>query len=271
MSAPWRGHSVPFVTSYTKEAWHHLLSRLTDQSANLAPPHWMTFNVDCLRKDQRIAQNIIHRNMPLREITSDMTTGPATTRLKVLLVGMSHRLVDSGLEMVKGGIDLTVLNSADSEDLKSRVAVAAHAHDRTDVCIILTEINHLESPGAGLNQILLHNCRLIVSVSPVYRESAAQLVNSKVDSAWPEAVISQTISLILAAAADVLNMQSHICLREWQCKGHGHLPQTVIGIVGMGRFGKCVADKAALRDMRVKYFDFERLSIDERLSHCTCA
>lgn len=112
-----------------------------------------------------------------------MTTGPATTRLKVLMVGMSHRVVHSGLEKVKGDIDLTVLNAADSGDLKSRVAAATHAHDRTDVCIILTEINHLGSPGAGLKQILLRSCRLIVSVSPGYRESAAQLVNPRIASA----------------------------------------------------------------------------------------
>lgn len=141
--------------------------------------------------------------------------------------------------------------------------------DTIDVCIILTDLNHLESPGAGLKQILLHNCRIIVSVSLGYRESASRPIDSTVDTGWSEAMLGQVASLVFATAADTFHVhnENEAWIEKWRESHLLHYPETVLGLVGMGRVGKCLANKAAFQDMRVKYFDFGRLNIDDEANY----
>lgn len=55
--------------------------------------------------------------------------------------------------------------------------------------------------------------------------------------------------------------------QEWKAVTVPDCPDMVLGVVGMGNIGKCLAEKAALSKTRVKYFDCRRLSIDEEAAY----
>lgn len=156
-----------------------------------------------------------------------------------------------------------------------------HGHRPIDACIVSVGAAHFQPFESKFLRLLLHSCRIIISISPGCRPSAVERMkrnsaaycnsnpSSSVLDTRNEATVGLAIALVLTTIQGLfhtekgywLETSSHSALLGCDTSG------IVLGIAGMGSIGKRLAEQAALHGVRIKYNDRRRLCIDDEASY----
>ncbi|KAK4075260.1 hypothetical protein Purlil1_12690 [Purpureocillium lilacinum] len=214
-----------------------------------------------------------------------MPSDRATTKLRLLVIGFGDRAVTRYAKEFErvGSCDLMarMLDAATYDELITKVPALMHGSRPIDACIVSVGVAHFQPFESKFLQLLLHNCRIVISMAPGCRSSAVERVKrnsaahcnstspSNVPNRPDEATLKLVITLVLGSVQSFLYAVKdfHNELLWNNAALARDPPGTVLGIAGMGSVGKHLAQQAALHGVRIKYSDRRRLSIDDEAAY----
>ncbi|KAI9728893.1 MAG: hypothetical protein M1834_007151 [Cirrosporium novae-zelandiae] len=206
---------------------------------------------------------------------------PATTfpdKPKVLSLGYPTYAGEEYMKDFEEKVDLHILKASDRKGTIAAVAAKVATDGPFDVLMVLMGYMGYMPFDAEFLSPLLPHLKLVVCASAGYNEfdidwmtrNGIYFCNTR--NAVSEATADMAIFLMLAVLRDTTRLEK--CLRERIWRG-GLAPTRdpsglVLGIVGMGSIGKHIARKAAVFNMKVKYYNRTRLlPKDEQIYQAT--
>ena len=165
-----------------------------------------------------------------------------------------------------------VLDAENREEALKKLPAMVQQHGAIDALIIRVGTAEFEPFDEALLRPLLPDCRIIASASAGYDEfdvawmTRAGIWFCNTRDAVAEATADMAMFLTLAVLRDAYRAERGARSGTWKRGGivPGRDPSGLtLGIVGMGTIGKHLARKAKVFNMRVKYYNRQRLSIDD--------
>lgn len=159
------------------------------------------------------------------------------------------------------------MDAAKYGDASSHLADTVREHDAVDVCIVLAGMSHFQPFGRQTKQLLHRSCRFVMSISPGCKPATSQSTSPSTITARAKGMTDATISLVLTSLFE--SIVAGQCLPSEATRRIPFINATdaVLGIVRMGEVGKVVAKTAVSQGIRVKYFDYQRLDIDNEANY----
>ncbi|KAK4074657.1 hypothetical protein Purlil1_12896 [Purpureocillium lilacinum] len=174
-----------------------------------------------------------------------------------------------------------MLDATTYDELIAKVPTLMHGGRPIDACIVFVGVAHFQPFESKFLHLLLHSCRIVISIAAGCRSSAVERMKrnsaahcnstppSNIPNRADEATLKLMITLVLTTLQSLLYARKDLhneTLRNNTALARDP-PGTVLGIAGMGRIGKHVAQHAALHGVRVKYSDRRRLDIDDEAAY----
>lgn len=174
-----------------------------------------------------------------------------------------------------------MLDATTYDDLIAKVPNLMHGRRPIDACIVLVGVAHFQPFESKFLHLLLHSCRIVISMATGCRSSAVERMKrnsavhcnstppSNVPNGADEATLKLMITLVLATLQSLLyaGKDFHTETLRHNAALARDPPGTVLGIAGMGSIGKHLARHAAIHGVRVKYSDRRRLGIDDEAAY----
>ncbi|KAL3952863.1 hypothetical protein ACCO45_012806 [Purpureocillium lilacinum] len=181
-----------------------------------------------------------------------MPSDRAATKLRLLVIGFGDRAVTIYAKEFKrvGSCDLTarMLVAAAYDELITKVPTLMHGGRQIDACIVSLGIAHFQPFESKFLQLLLHSCRIVLSVAPGSRSSAVERMKRSsaahcnsppprnIPSRAGESTLKLFITLLLATVQSLL--YAYEDFHNETLRNNAALardpPRTVLGMSGMG-------------------------------------
>ncbi|CEI64714.1 hypothetical protein FVEN_g3222 [Fusarium venenatum] len=177
------------------------------------------------------------------------------------------------LEAFSKDHDFEVLDATDRQETQKRLPELIKEKGPVDAFVICMGTPPFEPFDEGLLRSLATDCRIITSASAGYNEFDVEwmtknniLFCNSVD-AVAEATADMAMFLILATLRNTSKAERTAKAGKWRGEPGSLVPARdptgmTLGIVGMGSIGKYLAKKAAVFNMKIKYYNRHQLPND---------
>ncbi|CAH0021255.1 unnamed protein product [Clonostachys rhizophaga] len=207
-----------------------------------------------------------------------MSTSQSGQKPLIVCLGSTKYLDNAYLDKFQEHFNYKVLDAQDRAETIEKLPALIKEHGPVEGFIIRMGTPPYEPFDAELLQSLAPGCRIITSASAGYNEfdvkwmaeNGIQFCNS-VD-AVAEATADMAIFLLLSVLKNATNAERSARAGQWKKNLVPTRDPTnlTVGIVGMGSIGKYFAKKAAVFNLKIKYYNRNRLSVnDETLYNAT--
>ncbi|KAJ5836283.1 hypothetical protein N7447_002309 [Penicillium robsamsonii] len=203
-----------------------------------------------------------------------------------MTVGRKPRVVSLGepafvgsdyLAQFKTEFDYSVLFATNREETQTLLPKDIKENGPIDAFIVRMGTPPYEPFDEDLLQALAPGCKIITSASAGYNEfdvdwmASQEIVFCNTVNAVAEATADMAIFLILAVLRNTTNAEKSARSGMWR-KGANLVPTCdpsglTLGIVGMGAIGKYLAKKAAVFNMKIKYYNRHQLLASEETAY----
>ncbi|CAI7589982.1 unnamed protein product [Penicillium glandicola] len=203
-----------------------------------------------------------------------------------MTIGRKPRVVSLGepafvgaeyLAQFKTEFNYSVLHATNREETQTLLPKDIEENGPIDAFIIRMGTTPYEPFDEGLLRALAPGCKIITSASAGYNEfdvdwmASQEIVFCNTVNAVAEATADMAIFLILAVLRNTTNAEKSARSGTWR-KAANLVPTydpsgLTLGIVGMGAIGKYLAKKAAVFNMKIKYYNRRQLSASEEATY----
>ncbi|KAK7730826.1 hypothetical protein SLS57_001661 [Botryosphaeria dothidea] len=198
---------------------------------------------------------------------------------RVLFLG-APKHTGGGIEENQKHFDIDIVKASTRTELLAKLPAAVEAGGPYEAVVCRLGTQPFEPFDAELLSPLLPHLRIVVSAQIGYNDFDVDWMTSQgiwfcnTRHATGEATADMALFLILAVLRDTSRAEQNFRQGRWrQGLALSRDPAGLtLGIVGMGNIGKCLARKASAFNMRVKYFNRNRLPAkDEPVGASYCA